>query len=855
VAGRHLPRGLAPADPPDGWSIVGPTDLRFTVADVGELLAASASDGSVEADPARDEGLATEIVRHTDGWPAAVDLMVSHRRARPAGRGSGPQPLDRIMAALVDRLLAPYQPAMRAGIVRLGSVPLLSRDVAAALGSGESLEAAEAAGLPLRRRPDGWLTLSDPVRDALSPPALERDVLRQVADLYCRAGELSAAVHALHAAGDGEGIAAVLGRRPWTELEAAGISFARVVAGLIDERSSGGGVDLLVNLARAVEHGDPAVRRSLLAKADASTAAETGAIRRMVLAERAGDACRQGDLVGADQLVEQALAGASSAEVETRARALYAQGIADTIRCTPPALARAAAAFADSAALAELSGQYRWAAQALLRLGYSVCFHGGDIDAAIAPIEQALALAPSADRARAVTLTYLADVFDTAGRVGEADAACREALAIGQRLRDRKVIGYACWSSAWLTAHLGDHAATLHWLSEAERNHGPWLDEPNGTEFYLAAADMLASLGDEAGSRRYLEIGRQRTAAENIPDAFAPALARYEATFGDPERADAVLADLAGRPFSVPRGNWSRAMLRAYAAHRREDTAAARAFRALAATEAARCGHPDLPARHERWLDERLRAYDPAARDADAATRTELQLLGTFSLRDGAVDRTPQHGHPATLVKLLALRGPLAADELTDGLWPDLDAATGRARLRNTLNRLRGRSGNVVERRGETIALSVDVEIDVAGFDAATDRALDAPPHERAGLARRAAALYRGELLPGDRYADWAAAARERLRRRYLALVDLLAADAEARGDIDEAVRQLDAGMAIEPLDEERPVRAARLLLVQGRRASARDVVRRAVAVVDELGVAPGVELDALIVAVRLEPD
>jgi len=45
------------------------------------------------------------------------------------------------------------------------------------------------------------------------------------------------------------------------------------------------------------------------------------------------------------------------------------------------------------------------------------------------------------------------------------------------------------------------------------------------------------------------------------------------------------------------------------------------------------------------------------------------------------------------------------------------------------------------------------------------------------------------------------------------------------------------------------------LLLVQGRRASARDVVRRAVAVVDELGVAPGVELDALIAAVRLEPD
>jgi DNA-binding SARP family transcriptional activator len=115
--------------------------------------------------------------------------------------------------------------------------------------------------------------------------------------------------------------------------------------------------------------------------------------------------------------------------------------------------------------------------------------------------------------------------------------------------------------------------------------------------------------------------------------------------------------------------------------------------------------------------------------------------------------------------------------------------------------------------------------------------------------------MYAGELLPGDRYEDWAAAPRERLRRRYLALVDLLADDAEARGDLDEAVRQLDAGSAIEPLDERRYLRAARMLLLQGRRASARDVVRRALAVGAELDISPSAELRELVAGVGGDTD
>ncbi len=50
--------------------------------------------------------------------------------------------------------------------------------------------------------------------------------------------------------------------------------------------------------------------------------------------------------------------------------------------------------------------------------------------------------------------------------------------------------------------------------------------------------------------------------------------------------------------------------------------------------------------------------------------------------------------------------------------------------------------------------------------------------------------------LPADRYADWAAVPRERLPRRHLPLLDLVAEDAIARGDLDEATSLLDTRSA-----------------------------------------------------------
>jgi DNA-binding SARP family transcriptional activator/ATP/maltotriose-dependent transcriptional regulator MalT len=847
LAGRRLPPALADQVERRQWPVVDAGALRFTTADAIELLGQS-----FDADAAQLEDRAAELIRLTSGWPAAVDLLAA-LPGRPRGLADGPLPAQDLMTQLVDAVLATSS-ADREALRRLAAIPLVSRSVAVELDAAADLDAAIGAGLPLTRRPDGWLVMADPIRDALGVARLELDARRAAAEIYCRAGELSAAAHLLYAGGDIEGIAAVIAARSWTELERAGVSFARLVAGLVGMPASPASVTLFVTLARAVEHDDPALRTEYLGVADQATAGTSDALRRTIEAELAVAAVRRGDVDTASARAAAAMRG--SGEAATRARALYASAVADTIRATPGALTRAAAAFGEAAALAELVGEPRWQADALLRLGYSVSFHGGDIDAAIGPIERSLALTPSAGRQRGVVLTYLADVLDCAGRTVEADAACREALTIGRRIHDHALVGMACWASAGVAAHSGDHAATVEFLDEATRHHSPWLDSPSGAEFRLFAADVLLSLGDEDGGRRCLDAARDQIAALGIDDALTPLIARYEAMFGDAERAESILAEIEGRPFAVVRGRWTRALMRAYAAHRRGDQDAARTFRASALREASRLGYPDLPVRHERWLDAELRYLDDTVHgNPTVEGRGELRLLGTFALLAAGADETPPHGNPATLIKLLAVRGELTNDEVIDVLWPDVDTATGRARLRNTLNRLRSRSGDVVIRRGDSLAVSPSVTIDATSFDEAAGHALAAPESERAGMARRAASMYAGELLPGDRYEDWAAAPRERLRRRYLALVDLLADDAEARGDLDEAVRQLDAGSAIEPLDERRYLRAARMLLLQGRRASARDVVRRALAVGAELDISPSAELRELVAGVGGDTD
>lgn len=229
-----------------------------------------------------------------------------------------------------------------------------------------------------------------------------------------------------------------------------------------------------------------------------------------------------------------------------------------------------------------------------------------------------------------------------------------------------------------------------------------------------------------------------------------------------------------------------------------------------------------------------------AATAPDTAPRWSLRLLGDVAV-EAAGRPVPLRGRaPAQVVKITALRRRVHADELTELLWPDAPAGVGRRRLNNLLARLRRETGDLVVRRDDMLSLAPDVELDVDAFTAAGEAALAAVAAalpSAAALCRKAVGLYRGELLPADRYEDWAAAPRVRLARLYLDLLDALAEEAAAAGRPREAVEWLERGIDSEPLDLARYERAARVVLRQGWRHRARALAVRARRVSDELNV------------------
>src|SRR5262245_45322726 len=109
-----------------------------------------------------------------------------------------------------------------------------------------------------------------------------------------------------------------------------------------------------------------------------------------------------------------------------------------------------------------------------------------------------------------------------------------------------------------------------------------------------------------------------------------------------------------------------------------------------------------------------------------------------------------------------------------DVLWPDRGPDAAANNLNQAVHAARRALGaDVIEVRDELIALTDGVEVDVDRFEQTAEGAL------RAGTpaaCRAALALYRGELLPENRYDDWAIGRRDELAEIYDALTEELSA-------------------------------------------------------------------------------
>jgi DNA-binding SARP family transcriptional activator len=204
-----------------------------------------------------------------------------------------------------------------------------------------------------------------------------------------------------------------------------------------------------------------------------------------------------------------------------------------------------------------------------------------------------------------------------------------------------------------------------------------------------------------------------------------------------------------------------------------------------------------------------------------------VRLLGGFWVMVGT--RTIEEDawrlrKAAGLVKLLALapNHRLQREQAMDLLWPDLGKKAASNNLRQTLHAARGILNPTVGSRylaseDESLVLCPDgsLWVDVEVFEEA---AVSACCSRDAAAYRAAVELYAGELLPGDRYEEWAEGRREELRQLYLALLIELAALCEEREEYERGIEALRRVVSEEPAREEAHTGLMRLYTLSGQR-------------------------------------
>jgi DNA-binding SARP family transcriptional activator len=450
---------------------------------------------------------------------------------------------------------------------------------------------------------------------------------------------------------------------------------------------------------------------------------------------------------------------------------------------------------------------------------------------------------PARPRRRATIQTFRAEVLHALGRDADATAALDEAAELARRLGDDRLAAYAAWEAAKGAARRGEHDRTLALLDEVHAHRGPWFEHPTGMVFLADAAECCERIGERERADALLDRADARMRELLGEDDLSVWMARAAcaARSGDPDAALAAL-DVADRlPGLAPKDRWRPVALRAHALARRGDRAAAIPLAAAAFDLASTNGTLQVAEVLEPTVTAALRQL--LAQTAPVGGPTlHVQVLGRFTLRRGEQPVPVPAGLPEALVKVLAVSGGrLHQDLVIDRLWPTGDLAGAGQRLRNVLHRLR--AADVVQRDGDTIALLAPFRVDLAEFDAVSGRASGPGA---AAIARRAVALYTGPLLPDDLYADWTVAPRERARRRYVDLLDLLADDAEERGDRDDALHALELAVAADPYSEHRAVRLAGIYADCERTVDALRTLDQASTMLAELGVDPSAEHRAL---------
>ncbi len=240
------------------------------------------------------------------------------------------------------------------------------------------------------------------------------------------------------------------------------------------------------------------------------------------------------------------------------------------------------------------------------------------------------------------------------------------------------------------------------------------------------------------------------------------------------------------------------------------------------------------------------------ARETMPGTTLRIELLGHVRITDGDGGEValPSARRQALLAHLILHReAPVRRERLAFLFWPDSQDAQARTNLRRELHHLRAElpQAEALLTVGPDALRWVSapqVSVDVDELEQAIETAAAARERSEVGAElralERAAALYRGELLPSC-YEDWIEPLRQRLRNALLAGLVRLVELQEARGAHAAAVAHAERALAIEPLDEAGYRALMRLHQRAGNRAAAIHAFHRCAGVLRrELDVAPG---------------
>jgi len=332
----------------------------------------------------------------------------------------------------------------------------------------------------------------------------------------------------------------------------------------------------------------------------------------------------------------------------------------------------------------------------------------------------------------------------------------------------------------------------------------------------LMAGVRLAEAGKEADARtRLASAGRSFRSMQ--AQGWATLADRELAALGAAARAEAV-----SPPGAAPGSS--------------EPAAAAAATTATTATTAATAGPPGpAGAPGPDGTDTALSASD------EPRPEWQIELLGSFVVRrHGAVVQMP-YSLATQALMIAALRRKIPVEELVEILWPDAEPGVGMRRLRNVLWRIRVACGGLLLRDGNFIRLAEGATVDDDLFrrSAATALKPSTPNDEAVTAARAALRMYHGDLLPGERYADWATGRRESSARLHIQLLELLLTEALRSAHIHDAMQILEQLIEADPYEEQHHLQLAELYVRSGNRGRALRVIEHAARMLEELDLPP----------------